>query len=330
MLQLHNSTRFSANMMLFPNEAAIDTLYVVVKATFNVGKDFTLADEQTPSTAADVYWTEAGKSSIKYASDMHIGKPATDIVMLGHACVPDHKEATQLDVNLSVGQVNKTVHVFGDRQWKDGKMTHPAPFKTMAMVYEKAYGGVHMANGQLVRSETRNPVGRGFAGSRKAEEMNGVPLPNLEDPRQLIRDHGDQPAPACFGFCAPNWQPRVDFAGTYDDAWQKTRAPYLPVDFDKRFLNMAHPDLVYPGYLQGGEPVTITHMHPDGVLKFDLPRVNLIARIRVADRVEQPEFLLETLILEPNLRKLSMVWRAAMPCDKQALKVSEVRIGLSR
>lgn len=329
MLQLQNSTRFAASMALFPNEAAVDTLYVIVKATFDVGKDFTLTDEQSPPVEADVYWTEPGKSSLKYASDMHTGKPATDIIMLGHACVPGQKEATQLDVSLSVGQVSKTVRVIGDRQWKDGKMTRPIPFKTMPMVYEKAYGGAHIVNGQIVGSETRNPVGRGFAGARKAKEMNGVPLPNLEDPGQLIGEFTDQPTPANFGFCAPNWRPRVDFAGTYDKAWQTTRAPYLPEDFDKRFFNMAHPDLIYPGFLQGGEPVSITHMHPAGPLKFDLPHVNLIARIYIAGRVETSSFYLETLLLEPNLQKLSMVWRSALPCDKKLLKVSEVKIGLT-
>jgi len=330
MLQLHNSTRFAAGMALFPNEDAVDTLYVIVKATFNFGREFTLADEQPPPTPSDVYWTEPGKSSIKYASDMHTGKPATDIIMLGHACVPGQKEATQLDVSLTVGKVSKTVQVFGDRQWQDGQMTRPAPFKTMPLVYEKAYGGVHIANGQLSDADTRNPVGRGFAGTRKPGEMNGVPLPNLEDPRQLIRDVHDQPTPACFGFCAPNWHPRVAFAGTYDDTWKTTRAPYLPVDYDSRFLNMAHPDLIYPGYLQGNEPVTITNMHPDGAFKFDLPQVNPVTRVTVGERVEQPAFNLETLILEPNQRKVSMVWRAAMPCDKKMLKISEIKIGMSR
>lgn len=331
MLQLQNHTRFAADLGLLPNEAGIDTLYLIVKASFNIaGPNFTLADEQTPPQAADVYWTEPGKSSIKYASDLHIGKPATDIVMLGHACAPDQREVTQLDVGLTVGQVSKTVRVFGDRQWQDGRMTSPTVFKTMPLVYERAYGGVQITNGQLTSAETRNPVGRGFAGTRKPEEMNGVPLPNLEDPKQLIRDIQDQPTPAAFGFCAPNWQPRASFAGTYDDAWQKTRAPYLPADFDKRFFNMAHPDLVYPGYLEGGEPVTITHMHPDGVLQFDLPRVHLIARVGVARRVEQPGFHLETLVLEPNLKKLSLVWRAALACDKKALKIGDVQIGVIR
>lgn len=330
MWQLQNTTRFAASKAVLPNEAGIDTLYIIVKASFNIGKDLTLADEQTPPLDADVYWTEPGKSSLKYACDVHTGKPATDIIMLGHVCVPEKKETTQLDVSLTVGQVHKTVRVFGDRQWQDGQITHPAPFRTMPMVYEKAFGGMHIANGEMAGAEQRNPVGRGFAGARKADEMNGVPLPNLEDPAHLISAVSDQPAPACFGFSAPHWQPRAGFAGTYDDAWRKTRAPYLPVDFDKRFCNMAHPDLIYPGVLQGGEPVTITHMHPAGTLKFDVPQVSLVARVLIAECVERPEFHLETLILEPNQFKFGMVWRAALACDKQALKISEVKIGTTR
>lgn len=331
MLQVKNNTRFAAAMALFPNEDAVDTLYVMVKATFDFADAITLAEEQSPLTTADVYWSEPGKSSIKYASDMHVGKAATDIVMLGHACAPGKKDATELDVSIAVGPVKKTIRVFGDRHWQDGEITRPTPFRTMAMVYEKAYGGVHIADGELAAAEPRNPVGRGFAGTRTRAEMNGTPLPNLEDPRQLIREPSDQPTPACFGFCAPNWQPRAAYAGTYDEAWQKTRTPYLPKDFNRQFFNMAHPDLIVPGYLQGGEPVTITHMHPAGTtLKFDIPPVRLVSHVRIGSKIESPAFNLETLILEPNQLNFSTVWRAAVPCDKQTLKISEVKISLSR
>lgn len=326
MLQLHNKTRFVADMVMFPDEKAIDTLFVMVKASFQIGKGLTLAEEQMPLMESDIYWTEPGKSSLKYASDMHTSKPATDIVMLGHACVPENKEATQLDVNLKVGQVTKTVRVFGDRHWQDGKITKPAPFRTMPMVYEKAYGGYHLVDGDIVDIDVRNPVGCGFAGFRKTREMDGLPLPNLEDPKQLIHEPGDRPLPACFAPCAPNWQPRLSFAGTYDDRWQKTRAPYLPVDYDSRFLNSAPADLIFPGTLQGGEPVTISHMHPQGTVEFEIPPIKLMVRIKIADREETPEPHLETLVLEPNQLRFSMTWRAKIACDKQLLKVSDVTI----
>lgn len=104
MLQLHNTTRFAASTALLYNEDGIDTLYVVVKASFDCSRSaLILADEQTPPFATDVYWAEPGQSSLKYASDVHTDKPTTDIVMIGHACAPDRQETTALDVTLSVG-----------------------------------------------------------------------------------------------------------------------------------------------------------------------------------------------------------------------------------
>jgi len=330
MLQLQNNTSFAADMALFPNEEAIDTLYIIVKASFDIGQQWTLSDEQRPPVVGDVYWGEPGTSSIKYASDYHIGKPYSDIIMLGDAFAPAAQEVTQLDVGLNVGQVHKTIRVFGDRHWQDGRLTSPKPFKTMAMKYEKAYGGVVSTDGQTQEVNRRNPLGRGFAGQRNTKEMNGVPLPNLEDPNNLISDPTQQPMPACFGVSAPHWLPRSDYAGTYDERWQNKRAPYLPEDFDKRFFCMAHPDLIYPGFLNGGESVEITNMHPHGSITFAIPYIKLNAEVTVAGNAVHPQFDMETLTIEPNQLTLSMVWRAAMQCDKKMLKISDISIHMER
>ena len=328
MLQLHNKTPFAANIALFPNEEAIDTLYVLVRATFNIDKQWTLADEQLPLLEGDEYWGELGESSIKYASDYHIGKLASDIIVLGHAFSPDRKSVHQLDISLALGPVNKAIRVFGDRHWQDGRITPPQPFQTMAMIYEKAYGGAHIVDGKIITVEARNPVGCGYSGKYTVEEMNGVPLPNLEDPNDLINDLTDRPVPACFGVSAPHWLPRSTYAGTYDEEWQTQRAPYLPPDFDKRFFSMAHPDLVYPGFLKGGEPVEITNMHPAGTLNFNIPDVNLSTKTVIAGEPVHAGFNLETLLIEPNQLRLSMIWRAAIPCDRQALKISDVNVSM--
>jgi hypothetical protein len=330
MLQLQNNTPFATSMALFPNEEAVDTLYLMVRATFTIGEQWTLADVQLPPTEADVYWGEPGESSIQTPSDYHTGKLNTDIIMLGHASAPNDQTVNQLDVSLAVGPHKKTIRVFGDRQWQHGRITAPQPFNTMAMVYERAYGGAHRVDGEVAAIDARNPVGRGFAGSRNADEMNGVPLPNLEDPASLINSIYHQPAPACFAVSAPHWLPRSGFVGTYDEPWRAQRAPYLPTDFDKQFYNMAHPDLVCSGFLTGGEPVEITHMHPRGKLKFDVPHVMLSADVTMAGDRLKPTFNLETLLIEPNQLQLSMLWRAAVPCDKKALTISDVTISLAR
>ncbi|NNE64317.1 MAG: DUF2169 domain-containing protein, partial [Gammaproteobacteria bacterium] len=246
----------------------------------------------------------------------------------GLACAPGKQEVKTLDVSLSVDRVNKKIRVFGDRHWIDGRISEPAPFQTMPMVYEKAFGGTHLVDGAVDSAEQRNPLGCGYAGNRTSAQMNGVPLPNLEDPQCLIRQHSDTPMPACFAFIAPAWQPRAQYAGTYDEAWQTGRAPFLPKDFDSRFFSMAHPDLACGGYLQGGESVSISGMHPAGELNFNLPQLKLISQFKHDGRKTNVNFNLETLILEPNLLQLGMVWKAAYPCDRNALKIEEIIVSL--
>ncbi len=330
MLQLKNNTPSAASMLLLPDEHAIDTLYITVKATFDIGAPLRLSKNQPPPQETDIYWGEPGLSSIKYASDNHLGKPSTDIVMVGDAYAPRGIIVTRLDVDLSVGQLSKKVRVFGDRSWHDGQMTAPQPFKTMPMIYERAFGGVYILDGESVSTEVKNPVGRGYIGERPVSEINGLLLPNLEDPAQLVCTYTDQPTPVCFGFCAPHWQPRAAYAGSYDETWQSNQAPYLPADFDKRFFNMAHQDLIYPGFLQGGEAVKVTHMHPDGDIQFDVPRIRFSVTAEIADATIQAAMNMETLILEPNSLQMSIVWKGAVCCDKKTMKIGSVKINLLR
>ena len=334
MLQLKNESPFEAAITVFPNENAIDTLYVVVKSTFLLGNKIEVAEEQLPIVMADEYWGEPGQSSLKYGSELHLLKPSTDIVMIGEACAPEKRPVTGLDVLLAIADRKKTVRVFGDRQWASGiiglKITPPKPFDSMPLVYERAFGGIHELDSdkQKVLFEARNPVGKGFKGKRKTRELKGTMLPNLEDPAHLISSPGDRPAPACFGYVAPSWEPRKSFAGTYDEAWQQKRVPYLPEDFDNRFFTAAHPDLISSNYLKGGEPVAITNMSPNGPLKFKLPVCDIKAAVRIAGKTENPHLNLETVLIEPNKTRLSMLWRTGVQCDKKTLKVEQVDISL--
>lgn len=334
MLQLKNTTPFEATMSLFPNERGIDTLYVVLKATFSIGEKVAAAEKQAPIVMADEYWGEPGQSSLKYASDIHLAKPATDVVMVGEARAPGKNPVAQLDVMLAVANRRKIVRVFGERHWENGiaglRMAAPEPFESMPLVYERAFGGIHEVDPgkQEILVMAENPVGRGFKGKRSNSELKDTLLPNLEDPAKLISKPGDRPRPACFGCLAPYWEPRKSFAGTYDEAWQKSRSPYLPDDFDPRFFNAAHPDLICQGYLRGGEPVRITNMSPRGPLAFNLPVCEFEVSIRIAGKIENPPLNLETVLIEPGESRFSMLWRGALECDKKALKIEQIAINL--
>jgi len=164
------------------------------------------------------------------------------------------------------------------------------------------------------------PGKAGFAPKAQAVEVtgDGVKLPNLEDPAQLLRDVEDHPTPAGFGFIAPEWAPRRQLAGTYDDAWKATRFPRLPSDFNRRHYNAAPADQQLRG-LRGGEPVEITNVSHRGVLRFEVPRLSLeaVLRLRGGDRRAAP-MPLDTLIVDADAHRVHLVFRASLGIHRKA------------
>jgi len=333
MLQLKNHSPFSPAISLFPDEEGVDTLYVMIKATFVYNKGVQLAEEQVPVQMEDEYWGEPGKSSIRYMSEMHLGKCSTDIVVIGHACSPERRLITEMDCGIRVGNYEKVMRVFGNRYWSGFSKSKPEPFSKIPLIFEHAYGGAYLdvqANKKGEKELTTilhevNPVGRGYYKQGK-QSVSGDSLPNIEDPKKLLSKRTDNPSPACFGFVSPVSKPRIDYAGTYDAVWQKERAPYLPKDFDKRFFNAAAPELTCQEYLLGGESVVMIGLHSDGAKKFVLPRCDLNCKIDVDGRTEKLVFNLETVLFEPDKVQFSITFRASLRCDKENLKVKEVHI----
>jgi hypothetical protein len=157
----------------------------------------------------------------------------------------------------------------------------------------------------------------------------GLRLPNIEDLEKPLQRFGEVVPPAGFGFVSPHWQPRAALAGTFDERWQKERAPLLPKDFDRAHLNAAAPGLGARGYLRGDEPVVAAGMSPQGTLRFALPGVPP-PRARVVLRGGREQVVatnLDTVILEPDERRLLLLWRACLPLvtgphDVKALELS--------
>ncbi len=78
---------------------------------------------------------------------------------------------------------------------------------------------------------------RSAAGSKRtSSDAIGKPVPNIEDPRQLLSQISDRPRPIGVGPVARHWQPRVSYAGTYDDAWRRQRAPLWPTRLRRAFF----------------------------------------------------------------------------------------------
>lgn len=299
-------------------------LVVVVKGTYEIRPDgrCRLAVPQIPPVEADISLGEPGESSIVDETDYATFKPKTDILLKGNAYAPGGKRTEVVDVQMTVGPVTKAVRVFGDRIWKPGlavgfEVSAPIPFTKMPLIYERAFGG---------RDHPPNPVGRGFH-RPGAADVAGSLLPNLENPKALLKNPYESPGPACFGPVGRNWEPRVGHAGTYDEAWKEKRFPFLPEDFDDRYFQAAPADQV-AGPLQGGEKVVLKNVTPEGSLEFTLPKPDIAAQVIGLDDVdEQLPAVLDTVVLEPELRRVSLVWRSSLRLTVKPTRILEVRAG---
>ena len=331
MWQVDNRTPFAAERGWVRDRNGAEVWLVAVKCTFDVRADGSteVSEQQPPVLRVAEHHGEPAKSSIRYEADLVLTKKTTDVIVVGHAYAPAGRSVTEMEVGFRVGPVQKVLQITGDRAWGVTGRSSPEPFLTMPLIYERAFGGVDKKSPHPDRDwDWRNPVGTGFATSR--DNATAVALPNVEYANEPVKSWNDRPRPAGFGAIASHWQPRVAFAGTYDDAWQKDRMPLLPHDFDERFFQCAPQDQQAPAFLRGGEPVVLYRMTPAGELRFVLPKIFLGFDTRFYDGTREihKERKLHTVILEPDYPRVSLVWHTALPCHFKVQKLERTIVTL--
>ena len=334
-MNIENKTPFKELITLIPDPDGADMLHVILRASFETGNSCKVLQKQVSPFASDEYWGDPESSSLRYPSDVHTGKPVTEILMIGQAWAPGGNEAECIDVTLQAEELQKTIRVYGDR-WIDGglmglTMTPPESFRSIPLVFERAFGGTHVFDeekGKIYREDS-NPVGVGFKGKR-SKELIGTPAPNLEDPSYPFKKPSNKGIPACFGPISPWWMHRKMYAGTYDEKWQKSRAPYLPEDFDPLFNCCADPGLRFNRYLTGGERFFITGAHPDGDLVFTLPACSFDVVVYRGEKMDSVGLVCETVIIEPDENRFSMTFRGSLEGVQKLTEVDAVCIALQK
>lgn len=323
---IENQTPLALIHLFLLDEEGRMLLVVLAQATYTLSAGdapLKLADEQpAPSIEGELWGRDAEVSSYKCEPVFAFIKPATDVVLIGHA-QQGYRMVSELSVVFRAGPVGKVIRVIGDRTWvKSAGSISPSPplkFDRMPLQYERAFGGWDKSAGDPSRYafEPQNPVGTGFRASSSSPFQEGIRLPNLEDPSDPVRNWGQSVRIAGVGFTSPNWQPRASFAGTYDEAWQKHRMPRLPKDFDRRFFNAASPGLIAPGYLLGHEPVLLENASHLGRLSFRLPgRTPPRCRVELANTSDaMPELKLDTVVVDADQSRLMLQFRGHVPLN---------------
>jgi hypothetical protein len=333
MWTLVNRTPYAAARTWVQDPDGTKRWVVVVKATFHSHPSgrLTLADEQLPPLLAPEYHGVDGASSLHYEADLVPPKPGTDVILNGHAHAPRGRAATSLAVALGVGTHRKILQVTGDRVYRRTLVgtvvpSAPAPFLRVPIVYERAYGGHDATPPDPAKHAlfTPNPVGTGHVVRRST--LVGHPVANIGYPGAALGHDGA----AGFGALCSHWSPRRELAGTYDARWVATRKPLLPEDFDPRFHMCAPLDQQHVPHLRGGVPIELVNLTPGGVLRFTLPKVYLAFRtrfaLRRAEHRQEHRAKLHTVVLEPDLPRVLMVWHTSLPCHHHADDLEDTTI----
>jgi hypothetical protein len=307
---------------------------VIVKYTYRATPRGAIErdDEGTEPRAVDVpNGEDPAASSIRYPSDAFDFKPGTDVVLVGDAHPPPHPARgvrTFVDVSLRMGPIQKTVRAHGLRAWQRGLLGGVVPGPALPLkapvplAYELAWGGLDLSNPEKPLGEPRNYVGRGV--SRDPKTLVGQAAAQLELAGSPLGERGN--VPASFGPIHRHWAPRLGFAGTYDEAWQKTRMPLLPRDFDPRFHVCVPHDQWSPTPLRGDEPIEIVGATEDGLWRLALPpEAPRFSSLAFRERRRHPTFL-DMVLVDARERRIELTWRASIPAPPKLESIDEIRI----
>ena len=336
-MELLNATKMKAAYTMGLKPDGRELLVVVVKGTFQFpkpGEEAELADEQADLVRADEFSGEPGLSAPHYESDFAPVKLRCDVLLNGSAYAPGGEPVKRIKVGLRVGRMEKTFSAIGNRFWRSWLgviwRTCPEPFVKMPISYDNAYGGADKShpNPKKHRYYPTNHAGKGFHSNLKKAAIHGKPLPNTEQTGRSVRwPRSKRHRPMAFGPVGRAWKPRPKLAGTYDKNWLDNVFPFLPADFDERYYQSAPADQQIDP-LRGGEEVSLLNLTREGRTAFRLPKIQLPITFYPKDYEEKEvNPLCDTLIVEPDLNRFIMLWRAALPLKKNMFEIAQVIVG---
>lgn len=280
------------------------TLTVIAKTTFRLQpNELAIADEQDPLCTDDVHWNDDRTRSLYAPSDFVPYKPRADVLLVGSAFAPRKEPVRSLLVRLSVGEIDKSIEVLGERTlMRDGQIREGFPFAKMPLRYERAAGG----------PGTTNPVGmRSELGLNQQTQLQ---LPNLQPPFMTTEEmEADPLLPIGFGPIAPSWPERRTILGAHASVFlsaeEWTEKPFPP-EVSMEFFNAAPFDQ-QTDVLHEREHLLLENLHPDHpVLTTQLSGLRPRAVLeRENGSTELIPMIADTLWIDTDRGVCTITWR---------------------
>lgn len=334
-MELLNPTPFVMDRAVFWDRSGAEQIVMALKGTWDIKPDgsLSLSEQQAPINMVEQFLGEPDSSSITLEAELGPIKPATDIFLTGSAkaTIPGTRV---MDIRLKVGNLGRTARVFGPRVWKRRlgmhRISDPDPFESVPLIWENAFGGTDLSPSKEKHHSwlAENPVGCGYLAKHSKLDWLGQPLPCIENPQDLLTSPKQKSKPVGFGPIARHWQPRVNFAGTYDDRWTEERMPLLPDDFQDQFHNAAPAGLVAESYLKGGQEIEIFGCTTEGKLHFPLPEINAFGLITVGEEALVTDLALNTVTIDSDALQLRLLWKGAIEVHGRLNQIQQVECSI--
>ncbi|USD49180.1 DUF2169 domain-containing protein [Vibrio sp. SCSIO 43153] len=337
-MELHNSSKLDASYASSLSPDGSNGLVIVAKGSWSFPKGDQNAkllkrEESLAIQETDTFTGDPGVSSPIYENDFASFKPYCDVIMHAHAHSIMECGEERVRVRLKLNQIDKQFSVTGARAWISiglgTKLNTPQLFNTQPINYDIAFGGTdssRLSDGKI-KVCMANPIGLGYLPLHSDKDRKGKAGPQTEEIGEPIRSSSHLYKPQSFGPIARNWLPRLQYGGTYDQNWIDNVRPFLPDDFDERFYQCAPSDQ-QTDYLKGGEKVILEGVHPTGIISFEIPQpVIYMAVIDAQNKEHILQPVADTLIIEPELERFSIVWRANWKLCRTAEEVDTILVG---
>lgn len=330
------------------NHRGEDVFSVLVKRSYSIQNHQTAARAEVdqPFRMTDEYYDNGDPewSTVKHEGELAPFKVASDVVVIGKAYAPDGKPTQRMTVSIDVGGREKSLVVTGDRQchYRDHLapvFSEPRPFVEMEIRYDRAYGGRDERSvASIPFHYPRNFMGKGVALRNVREVIDGMGLPNIEDPNDLLtaerviiddpmRWHL-QPLPQGLGWRQCVWYPRCALLGTYPaflpagTVTAEERMGLLQKDhvalakqgrlapYQAGFANGASLGLMFVT-LKPDERITLRGLTADGILDFQLPGEVPEIALDLGEGQKTLEARVHTISIRPDDLEMDIIWRGS-------------------
>lgn len=349
------SEAFDAVVDFYPPETMPELVYGLVKLSYSIVDNRLLPSKAAPLNH-DIRQSET-PYPLAPGSDFWPMRMATDVIVSGAAFAPGGRPVRSQMIRVTVGDDQKLIAVYGDRtvEWPARgqlRFGQPEPFTEIPVVWSNAYGGCDPrvpigVDPMTVETHAkleldhpgaypRNPFGRGYV--VVDDPVDGLRLPNLEDPQQLLRPEtlitGDprrwylQPLPVCYEptnfvmFSRYSWlgieawyPPPADaplreiglnlLPSNWKDLAQLGPGdPLQPLTMQEGPMGMVYPDL------QTGTPIIVEGMHPElphiGFPVPPPPKLDFYLDGKVYNAPAQAT----RIVVKPDQAEVSITWAA--------------------